>query len=68
MADGPITLQILPGAPGQPPTVHALPGGERLTQPDDVAFVARMMLQGALYATCQGQPCHFDNVPVEVLK
>ena len=67
-----ITLDIVPGQAGNPPTVHAsAPFGAdaAITANTDAALVARTMLQAAAYLFAQGQPVAFGpEIPREVLK
>lgn len=77
-----ITIDIVPGLAGMPPTVRASaskwenfgevpassPDGS-LTANTDTAMVARAMLQAAAYLFAQGQPVQFGaEIPREVLK
>ncbi len=72
-----ITLDIVPGLAGEPPTVRASAhtGGmahvasNAITGDTDTAMVARAMLGSAAYLFAQGQAVKFGpEVPLEVLK
>lgn len=72
-----ITLDILPGKAGEPPTVrasactdgHNSMAGNAIMGDSDTALVARAMLSSAAYLFAQGQPVAFGpEVPKEALK
>jgi hypothetical protein len=72
-----ITIDICPGAAGQPPMVrlsaqtdnHPNMVGGVIKGGSDTAMVARAMLTSAAYLFAQGQPVKFGpEVPLEVLK
>lgn len=77
-----ITIDIIPGEAGKPPTVRAsaskwedwgevvaADSASILMDNTDEAMVARAMLQSAAYLFAQGQPVEFGpEIPREVLK
>lgn len=68
-----IAIDILPGRPGEPPTVRVSTEKNMeltaLTDNSDTAMVGRAMLQSAAYLFAQGQPVQFGpEVPLEALR
>lgn len=72
-----ITIDIVPGMAGEPPTVrasayrdgHESVASNAIMGDSDTAMVARAMLSSAAYLFAQGQPVKFGpEVPVVALK
>lgn len=72
-----ITIDIVPGMAGEPPTVrasayrdgHGSVASNAIMGDSDTAMVARAMLSSAAYLFAQGQPVKFGpEVPVGALK